>query len=52
MTKGAATAKRLGANRIFRHGDQLPDSADAVVDNIGVVAWTDSLKAVKLGGVV
>ena len=49
---GAAIAERLGANRIFRHGDQLPRRADAVVDNIGAVTWPDSLKAVKRGGVV
>ena len=49
---GAAIAERLGANRIFRHGDPLPRRADAVVDNIGAATWSDSLKAVKRGGVL
>lgn len=49
---GATLAERLGANRIFRHGDPLPRRADAVVDNIGAATWADSLKAVKRGGVV
>jgi len=49
---GAAIAERLGANRIFRHGEQLPRRVDAVVDNIGAVTWSDSLKAVKRGGVL
>lgn len=51
-TDGAAIAERLGANRIFRHGDPLPRRADAIVDNIGAATWADSLKAVKRGGVV
>lgn len=50
--EGAAIAERLGANRIFRHGEQLPRRVDAVVDNIGAVTWSDSLKAVKRGGVL
>lgn len=51
-TDGAAIAERLGANRIFRHGDPLPRRADAIVDNIGAGTWADSLKAVKRGGVL
>lgn len=50
--EGAAIAERLGANRIFRHGDPLPRRVDAVVDNIGPATWPDSLKAVKRGGVL
>ncbi|KQO75935.1 zinc-binding dehydrogenase [Rhizobium sp. Leaf262] len=50
--EGAAIAERLGANRIFRHGDALPRQADAVVDNIGTASWEHSLKSVKRGGVV
>ena len=50
--EGATIAERLGANRIFRHGEQLPRRVDAVVDNIGAVTWSDSLKAVKRGGVL
>jgi NADPH:quinone reductase-like Zn-dependent oxidoreductase len=50
--EGAAIVERLGANRILRHGDQLPRRADAVVDNIGAMTWADSLRAVKRGGVV
>lgn len=50
--EGAAIAERLGANRIFRHGDPLPRRVDAVVDNIGAATWADSLKAVKRGGVL
>jgi NADPH:quinone reductase-like Zn-dependent oxidoreductase len=50
--EGAAIAERLGANRIFRHGDPLPRRADAVVDNIGAATWAESLKAVKRGGVL
>jgi NADPH:quinone reductase-like Zn-dependent oxidoreductase len=50
--EGAAIAERLGANRIFRHGDALPRRADAVVDNIGAATWADSLKSVKRGGVL
>jgi D-arabinose 1-dehydrogenase-like Zn-dependent alcohol dehydrogenase len=50
--EGAAIAERLGANRIFRHGDALPRRADAVVDNIGTATWEHSLKSVKRGGVV
>jgi NADPH:quinone reductase-like Zn-dependent oxidoreductase len=50
--ESAAIAERLGAKRIFRQGDQLPRSADAVVDNIGAVTWADCLRAVKRGGVV
>ena len=50
--EGAAIAGHLGANRLFRHGDQLPRRADAVVDNIGVVTCADSLRAVECGGVV
>ncbi|MEM5452997.1 hypothetical protein AB3X91_40260 [Paraburkholderia sp. BR14263] len=33
--EGAAIAERLGANRIFRHADQLPRRADAVVTTSG-----------------
>ncbi|WP_211254137.1 hypothetical protein [Paraburkholderia nodosa] len=33
--EGAAIAERLGANRIFRHGDQLPRRPDAVVTTSG-----------------
>lgn len=50
--EGAAIAERLGANRIFRHGDPLPRRVDAVVDNIGAATWADSLNAVKRGGVL
>ena len=50
--EGAAIAERLGANRVFRHGEPLPHRADAVVDNIGAATWADSLKAVKRGGVL
>jgi hypothetical protein len=34
------------------HGDALPRRVDAVVDNIAAVTWSDSLKAVKRGGVL
>ncbi|MCV3768859.1 quinone oxidoreductase family protein [Rhizobium sp. TRM95796] len=50
--EGAAIAERLGANKIFRHGDALPRRADAVVDNIGTASWEHSLNSVKRGGVV
>lgn len=50
--EGAAIAERLGANKIFRHGDALPRRADAVVDNIGTATWEHSLNSVKRGGVV
>ncbi|MEM5402802.1 hypothetical protein AB4Y38_42305 [Paraburkholderia sp. EG285A] len=33
--EGAAIAERLGANRIFRHADQLPRRTDAVVTTSG-----------------
>ncbi|MEX3985426.1 hypothetical protein AB4Y45_41550 [Paraburkholderia sp. EG287A] len=33
--EGAAIAERVGANRIFRHGDQLPRRTDAVVTTSG-----------------
>jgi NADPH:quinone reductase-like Zn-dependent oxidoreductase len=33
--EGAAIAGRLGANRIFRHGDQLPRCTDAIVTTSG-----------------
>jgi NADPH:quinone reductase-like Zn-dependent oxidoreductase len=50
--KGAEIAERLGANRIFRHGETLPRRADAVVDNVGTATWEHTLKSVKRGGVV
>lgn len=49
--KGAEIAERLGANRIFRHGEKLPSRVDAVVDNIGTATWNHSLRSVKRGGV-
>ncbi|HKR44144.1 MAG TPA: zinc-binding dehydrogenase [Paraburkholderia sp.] len=50
--EGAAIAEHLGANRIFRHGDQLPRRTDAVVTTPGPRPWADSLRAVKRGVVV
>lgn len=50
--RGAELAERLGANRIFRHGEKLPGRVDAVVDNVGTATWEHSLKSVKRGGVV
>ncbi|SFV09075.1 D-arabinose 1-dehydrogenase, Zn-dependent alcohol dehydrogenase family [Methylobacterium sp. 174MFSha1.1] len=50
--QGAEIAERLGANRIFRHGEALPRRVDAVVDNVGTATWDHTLKSVKRGGVV
>ena len=50
--EGAEIAESLGANQIFRHGEQLPSRVDAVVDHIGAATWGSSLGAVKRGGVV
>jgi NADPH:quinone reductase-like Zn-dependent oxidoreductase len=50
--RGAEIAARLGANRIFKHGEKLPRRVDAVVDNIGAATWAHSLQSARRGGTV
>jgi len=50
--KGAKTAERLGAHRIFKAGEKLPVKADAVFDSVGTKTIPHSLESVKRGGTV
>jgi NADPH:quinone reductase-like Zn-dependent oxidoreductase len=47
-----AMAKRLGAERTFGSGEQLPEQVDAVFDMAGAATWEHSVKSVKAGGTV
>jgi D-arabinose 1-dehydrogenase-like Zn-dependent alcohol dehydrogenase len=49
---GAMLAEKLGASRIFRSGERLPRTVDAVVDNVGAGTWSHSLHSVRRGGTV
>ena len=43
---------RLGAEKAFTSGEELPEKADAVFDTSGEVSWPHSMASVKIGGVV
>jgi NADPH:quinone reductase-like Zn-dependent oxidoreductase len=50
--EGHRIAEKLGARKIFRHGEKLPRKVDAVIDNVGAATWNHSLESVKRGGTV
>jgi NADPH:quinone reductase-like Zn-dependent oxidoreductase len=43
-------AIRLGADRAFAAGDQLPEPADAVMETVGEATWAHSIRSVRPGG--
>jgi len=43
---------RLGAEKAFTSGEELPEKADAVFDTSGEVTWSHTLASVKTGGSV
>jgi D-arabinose 1-dehydrogenase-like Zn-dependent alcohol dehydrogenase len=43
---------RLGAEKAFTSGEELPEKADAVFDTSGEVTWPHSMASVKTGGTV
>jgi len=45
-----ARAVRLGADRAFEPGAQLPDRVDAVMETVGAATWEHSLKSLRPGG--
>jgi NADPH:quinone reductase-like Zn-dependent oxidoreductase len=50
--RGRQLAEKLGANRIFNAGEQLPMQVDAVIDNVGRATWSHTLSSVRRGGTV
>ena len=50
--EGRKIAERLGANRVFQHGERLPRRVDAVIDNVGAATWAHSLASARRGGTV
>lgn len=47
-----AAALELGADQVFDPLTRLPGKVDAVLDNVGEVTWSHSLKALKPGGAI
>jgi len=45
-----ATALHLGAHQAFPTGGRLPRRVDAVIDSVGAVTWSHSLKSLRPGG--
>jgi NADPH:quinone reductase-like Zn-dependent oxidoreductase len=50
--EGRKIALRLGADAVFSINEELPRRVDAVVDNVGAVTWTHSLRSLKRGGTI
>ncbi|KAE8449817.1 hypothetical protein EG329_007294 [Mollisiaceae sp. DMI_Dod_QoI] len=45
-------ALKLGAERVFEAGIELPEKVDAVFDTSGDVTWEHSMNSVKTGGTI
>ena len=45
-------AKELGADEVFETGARLPEKVDAVIDSVGEVTWSHSLRALRPGGTI
>jgi len=45
-----ATAVELGAHQAFESGARLPERVDAVMETVGAVTWSHSLKSLRPGG--
>jgi NADPH:quinone reductase-like Zn-dependent oxidoreductase len=49
---GRALATELGANAVFDTGERLPERVDLVMETIGQVTWSHSVRALKPGGTI
>jgi NADPH:quinone reductase-like Zn-dependent oxidoreductase len=45
-------ALKLGAERVFVSGEELPEKVDAVFDTSGEVTWEHSINSAKAGGTI
>ncbi|PAU68261.1 zinc-binding dehydrogenase [Bifidobacterium criceti] len=45
-------ARRIGADVAVRVGERLPHKVDAVLDSVGSVTWSHSIRSVRPGGTV
>ena len=45
-------ALKLGAERVFASGEDLPEKVDAVFDTSGVSTWRHTMASVKTGGTI
>jgi NADPH:quinone reductase-like Zn-dependent oxidoreductase len=47
-----AVAEKLGAQRTFATGEDLPEPVDAVFEPVGAATWAHSMASVKTGGTI